>query len=176
MNVVAPLAIGFAFGWLLQRGGLSRYDRIVNIYRFRDLAVLRVLLAAIATGAVLVVATRALGWLDAAPVPTTLLGAALLGGVVFGMGMALSGFCPGTIAAGAGEGRLDYLIAGSLGIYTGVVAFGLAWPRLAPALAHVGALGITTLPRLLGVSPWLFTVLLAEIAALVLYAVARIKR
>ena len=29
-----------SFGWLLQTAGLSHYDRIVNVFRLRDLAVL----------------------------------------------------------------------------------------------------------------------------------------
>ena len=173
MTVLLPLAIGVAFGWLLHKAGLSRYDRIVGLYRLRDLAVLEFMLAALATAAVGVVALGALGLADAVPLPAASLGAALIGGTVFGVGMALSGFCPGTIAVGIGEGRLDYLVAGSLGLVTGSVAYGWAWPTLAPSVARLGNLGTATIPKLLGVAPWLIAILLAELVGLVLYLVTR---
>ena len=176
MTVVAPLLIGLAFGWLLHKAGMSRYERIVGVYRLRDLAVLEFMLAALATAALGVVVLGALGAADAVPIPAPALGAALIGGLVFGVGMALSGFCPGTIAVGIGEGRLDNLVAGSLGILAGSLAYGGAWPVLAPRLAKLGALGATTLPRLLGVSPWLVVVLLVEIVIAVLYLVRRVSR
>ncbi|MCB9564975.1 MAG: YeeE/YedE family protein [Kofleriaceae bacterium] len=171
-----PLAIGLTFGWLLHKAGLARYDRIVGVYRLRDLAVLELMLAALASAAIGVVGLGALGVADAVPVPTPALGAALIGGVVFGAGMALSGFCPGTIMVGVGEGRLDNLVAGSLGLIAGALAYGAAWPTLAPRLARLGDLGVTTLPRLLGVAPWLLALLLAEVAAGVLYLVVRPRR
>lgn len=168
------LLVGFAFGWLLHKAGLSRYERIVGLYRLRDLAVLRFMLAALATAAVGVAVLGALGAADAIPIPAPTLGAALIGGLVFGVGMALSGFCPGTIAVGIGEGRLDNLVAGSLGIVAGSLAYGGAWPVLAPRLAHLGV--AATIPRLLGVSPWLVVVLLVELVIAVLYLVRRVSR
>ena len=50
------------------------------------------------------------------------------GVIVFGVGMALSGYCPGTCAAGAGEGKMDYIVPGVLGFLTGAVIFGLTYP------------------------------------------------
>ncbi len=176
MTVIAPLAIGVLFGWLLHKAGLSRYERIVGVYRLRDLAVLEFMLAALATAAVGVVALGGLGAADAVPLPSPSLGGALIGGIVFGVGMALSGFCPGTIVVGIGEGRLDNLVAGSLGLIAGSLAYGAAWSQLAPGLARLGDLGVTTLPRLLGVEPWLVAVLLVEIAAAVIYGGARARR
>ncbi|MBL0219568.1 MAG: YeeE/YedE family protein [Myxococcales bacterium] len=176
MSIVAPLGIGFAFGWLLHKAGLSRYERIVGVYRLRDLAVVELMLAALAVAAIGVVIVTAFGGGDAIPLPSPSLGAALIGGLVFGVGMALSGFCPGTIAVGIGEGRLDNLVAGSLGLIAGSLAYGAAWSSVAPPLARLGALGVTTLPRMLGVAPWLVVTLLVELAAVVLYLVLRVRR
>ena len=116
VNTIAPLCIGFAFGWLLQKAGLAHYERIVNVFRFRDLAVLKFLLSALVTAAVGIRLLQGFGWAGDVPVPTTYVVGNLAGGVIFGVGMALSGFCPGTVAAGAGVGRPDYLIPGGVGL------------------------------------------------------------
>lgn len=168
--MIAPLVLGAAFGWLLQRAGLSRYERIVGIYRFRDLAVLKFLLSALVTAAVGVHALQVLGLAAAVPVPVTYAWGNLAGGVVFGVGMALSGFCPGTVAAGAGEGRLDYLVPGALGLFTGAVVYGLAYERIMPALSRLARLGEATIPGALHVEPWLVILIFAEVVTVVFYA------
>jgi uncharacterized membrane protein YedE/YeeE len=169
------LAVGLAFGFLLQRAGLSRYDRIVNIYRFRDWAVLKFLLTAVVTGALGIRVLAVLGIGNALPIPATLLVGNLAGGVLFGVGMALSGFCPGTVAAGVGEGRLDYLIPGVLGLVSGALGFGALYPWLLPMLRR-GELGATTLPTLLGADRWLVILAILELFGLAVYALERRAR
>ena len=176
MSILLPLAIGVGFGWLLHKAGLARYDRIVGLYRLHDLAVLEFMLAGLATAALGIVLLQALGGADEVPIPATPLAAALVGGTVFGVGMALSGFCPGTIAAGIGEGRLDYLIPGSIGLVAGSLGYGLAWPAIAPALARIGNVGAATVPSLFGVAPWLIVLLLIELVVGVLYLAVRRRR
>jgi uncharacterized protein len=170
---LAPLVIGLAFGWILQRSGLSRYDRIANVYRFTDLTVLKVLGSGLVTAAVALQVMRTLGIGVAPPVPMTYAWGNLLGGVVFGVGMALSGFCPGTVAAGAGEGRLDYLVPGALGLLAGAVGYGLLYEQVMPVLARTAR--ALTLPEVLHVDPWLTVALFAEIALLAFYALERGK-
>jgi uncharacterized membrane protein YedE/YeeE len=171
-EILQALSVGFAFGWLLQKAGLSRYDRIVNVYRFRDLAVVKFLVSALVVGAVGVRGLVALGLAGPVPVPSTFLVGNFGGGLLFGVGMAASGFCPGTIAAGIGEGRLDYLVPGGLGLVAGALAFGLAYPWVFPLVAKGATIG-ATLPLLLGADPWLVVVLLAEAAALLFYLIER---
>jgi len=173
MATVAPLAIGFGFGWFLQKGGLSRYETIVNVFRFRDLTVLKFLLSAVVTAAIGIRLLDVLGVAAEVPIPPTAIAGNLLGGVVFGVGMSLSGFCPGTVAAGAGEGRLDYLIPGGLGLCVGAVLYGVLYPELVPALARWGRVGAVTFADLLRVEPWLVVALLTELTALGLYGLER---
>jgi uncharacterized membrane protein YedE/YeeE len=166
--MTAALLLGFAFGFLVQRAGLSRYDRIVNVFRLRDLAVLKFLLSALVTAAVGIRLVESLG-LPAGvsvPIPPTFLVADLVGGLVFGVGMALAGFCPGTVAAGAGEGRLDYLVPGGLGLYVGALVYGFAYERIVPVLARWGRLGELTIASWLRVEPWLLVVLFVELTLL----------
>ncbi|HEX7671632.1 MAG TPA: YeeE/YedE thiosulfate transporter family protein [Polyangiaceae bacterium] len=172
MTLAAGLGVGFCFGWLLEKAGLARYDRIVNVYRLRDLAVLKFLLSGLVVGAFGIRALVAFGAAVSVPVPSTFLVGNFGGGLLFGVGMALSGFCPGTIAAGVGEGRLDYLIPGSLGLFAGALAFGGVYRWLVPLVAHGAQVGLT-LPNSLGVDTWLVIALLAEVALILFYALER---
>lgn len=172
IELAGALAVGFAFGWLLQKAGLSRYERIVGVYRFKDLAVVKVLLTALVVGAASLRALTALRLAGAVPIPATYFAGNLAGGVLFGIGMAVSGFCPGTVAAGAGEGRLDYLIPGMLGLIAGALAFGLLYPWVLPVVSidvHPGL----TIARWLGADPWLVLLVLAQIVLLVFYVIER---
>jgi hypothetical protein len=172
MTVIVPILLGFAFGWLLHKARLGRYETIVGVFSLRDPAVLQFLLAALTVAAVGVQLLVALGVATAIPVPRSAIVADLIGGLVFGAGMALAGFCPATVAAGAAEGRLDHLVAGGLGLYTGAVVLGLIYPRVLP-LTRLVDLGPVTASHALGVSAWLLVVLLVEVAALVIWAIER---
>ena len=112
--------------------------RIVNVFRFRDLSVLRFMLVALLVGGVLIQAGVDLGLAGPLPIPATFVVANLVGGVVFGIGMAPAGYCPGTIVAEAGEGRLDAWVAGLLGLIVGAMV-------ILPILTRV---------RALAASPW----------------------
>lgn len=169
--ILAPLLLGLAFGALLHRGGLTHYARIVNVYRLRDLTVLRFMLAALVVGALGIQAGLSLGLTASAPVPLTALAANLVGGIVFGIGMATAGYCPGTIVAEAGEGRLDAWVAGFGGLLVGALVFAALQPTLVPALAQVGAVGRVTLAELVGASPWLVLVVFAQLVVIVLLLV-----
>lgn len=175
MSIAAALGIGFCFGWLLERTGLARYDRVVNVFRFRDFAVLKFLLSALVVGAVGIQVALALGLTLSVPVPATFLAGNFIGGLFFGIGMALSGFCPGTIAAGIGEGRLDYLIPGSLGLVAGALIFGALYPLLSSILAR-SVHAASTISQWCGIDPWLIVVLFAELAAIICYLVERSAR
>src|ERR1019366_4979883 len=109
------------------------------------------LLSALVTAAIGIRVLQNLGLATTVPIPATYLAGNMLGGVVFGVGMALSGFCPGTVAAGAGEGRLDYLIPGGLGLYTGAILYGLEYERVMPWLSRLGNVGNITIASLIHV-------------------------
>lgn len=173
MNILAPVLIGFGFGFVLQKARLGRYDTIVNVFRFTDLTVIKFLLTALSVGMIGVQALLSLQLVSSVPVAQTYLLGNFGGGLVFGAGMALAGFCPGTVAAGAGEGRLDYIFAGGLGLCAGALCFGLCYSKLFVWLSNPLRLGAITLPQLLGVEPWLLIGLFCELALLLLYWIER---
>jgi hypothetical protein len=168
MAIAQALGLGFAFGWMLHKAGLTRYATIVNVFRLRDLTVIRFMLVALVVGGVGAQLLLELGFAQGAPVPSTRLAANLVGGVVFGVGMATAGYCPGTIVAQAGEGHLDAWIAGLGGLVAGALGFGLLHPFVMPRLATLGVHGRITLPEVLGASPWLVLLVFAQVVVLLL--------
>ncbi len=174
LDIVKALILGFLFGWALQKAGLTHYARIVNVYRFRDLTVMRFMLTALVVGAFGIQAGVDLGFAASAPIPPTFVLANVVGGVVFGVGMATAGYCPGTVVAEAGEGRLDAWLAGISGLLVGAVGFGLLQPSIMPALSRVGALGHVTFASLTGANPWLVLLVFGQAMLLVLVLVARV--
>ncbi len=87
-----PLVLGFGFGWSLQKAGLSKYHKIVNVFRFTDLAVLKFMLTALAVAMVGVFGLNTAGWIQLPNVPATYVVGNLVGGLIFGVGMAGAGF------------------------------------------------------------------------------------
>lgn len=91
-DIIGPLAIGVGFGWALQKTGLTKYYKVVNVFRFTDLAVLKLMLTALAVAMVGTFALSSLGWISLPAVPATYVVGNLVGGLIFGVGMAGAGF------------------------------------------------------------------------------------
>lgn len=173
-DIVSALVLGFLFGWLLQKAYLTHYEKIVNAFRFTDLAVLKFMLAALATGMVFVRLFIDLGWFDPALVNPTYIAGNLVGGAIFGIGMAAAGLCPGTTVAGAGRGNLDYLIPGFLGFLTGGALFGVTYPKFFPKLSGILKVGNVNLAEVLGVHPWALIFFFVEFTLLLFYLIERL--
>jgi uncharacterized protein len=91
-EVLFALFIGFGFGFALQKAGLSKYNKIVNVFRFTDLAVLKFMLTTLAVAMVGVFALNTLGLIALPAIPATFVIGNLIGGLIFGVGMAGAGF------------------------------------------------------------------------------------
>ncbi len=116
------IILGFLFGAILQYAKLNRYNTISGMALINDLAVAKTIAFAIGLGAILLNIEITFG-LASYHVKPFVLGGIILGGLIFGSGMAILGYCPGTLAISLGEGSLDALwgvIGGLLGglIYT----------------------------------------------------------
>jgi hypothetical protein len=92
MNYVIALVLGVFFGLSLNKAGLTRYNKIVNVFRFTDLAVLKFMMTAMAVSMAGLYALRGLGWITFPNVPATYIVGNLIGGLIFGIGMALVGY------------------------------------------------------------------------------------
>ena len=147
------LAFGIIFGFLLQKGGATKYDVIVGQLLLTDNTVLKIMLSAAVTGMIGLHALKALGLVELQPKSGSV-GKNVIGGLIFGVGFALLGYCPGTIAGAIGNGYLDALTGGLLGILIGAVLFASLYPGLKDGILKAGYFGDVTLPRLLKVSDW----------------------
>ena len=135
------LATGIAFGALLQRGGLADSRTIVGQLTGDDARVAKTMGTAVAVGALGHRWLKRRGLATVEPKPMNPVG--LVGGAaLFGAGMALSGYCPGTAAAAAGSGRREGAWA-MAGMLTAAVLFVATYPRMKKAL-EAGTLGRVT--------------------------------
>ncbi len=91
-DVIGPIVIGFFFGWSLQKAGLTKYHKIVNVFRFTDLSVLKFMMTTIVVAMVGIFALTGVGLIALPAVPATYVVGNLIGGLIFGVGMAGSGF------------------------------------------------------------------------------------
>ena len=151
---------GLLFGFLLQKGGVTRFDVIVGQFLLRDFTVAKVMLTAIVVGGVGVYGMLALGMIDVLHVKATHLLANAAGGLIFGIGMAVLGYCPGTGVAAIGDGS-RHAVPGVLGMVLGAALFAETYPWLAAHVLPWGELGKETAVTATGLSPWWFLALLA---------------
>ncbi len=119
------LAIGIAFGYILELSGFGNSTQLAAQFYFRDLTVLKVMFGAIVTAMVLMFTMIGLGILDynLVWVNPTYLGSGIVGGLIMGVGFIIGGFCPGTSLAAAATGKIDgmFFVGGVLG---GIFVFG----------------------------------------------------
>jgi uncharacterized protein len=172
-TVVIPLILGVAFGFSLNKAGLTKYHKIVNVFRLTDLAVLKFMMTALVVSMAGLFLLRDLGLVTFPTVPATYVVGNVVGGLIFGVGMALSGFCPGTCAAGSGEGKLDYLIPGLLGFLVGAGIYGLTYQQVFPPIAAIANSGNVVIPDLWNLSPFLTVVFFALMAVFLFYLIDR---
>lgn len=91
-DLIWALIVGFGFGFSLHKAGLTKYHKIVNVFRFTDMAVLKFMMTALAVAMVGTFGLRDLGMLSLPGIPPTYVVGNLLGGLIFGVGMAGAGF------------------------------------------------------------------------------------
>jgi uncharacterized membrane protein YedE/YeeE len=170
----AGLLFGIVFGLLLHRGGVTEYDVIVKQFLFRDFTVLKVMFTAIVVGGVGVFILHGQELANFHIKPATML-AVILGAVLFGIGMVIYGYCPGTGVAAIGAGKVDAL-AGFVGMLVGGALYAFTYDWVAAKILPVGDLGKVRLPELVGLPEWLWYVALIAMAAVVFALVAKVEK
>jgi len=157
------LLTGIAFGFLLQKGGVTNYDVIIGQLLLTDFTVVKVMLAAVLVGMIGVYAMKSAG-IARLHCRSGSIGSTVVGGLIFGAGFALLGYCPGTAAGAVGTGALDALF-GVIGIAIGAGIFARLYPILASTILNRGAFPAETVPELLGVRP---VMVVAGVAVMIL--------
>lgn len=151
------LLLGIVFGFLLQRGGATNYDVIIGQLLWQDFTVVKIMLSAVIVGTIGVHALKSLGLAELHPKPGSV-GMTVIGGLIFGVGFGVLGYCPGTIAGAIAQGELDALVGGAVGILIGAGLFASVYHRLQPGILSKGSFGDLTLPRLFKVNHWVVVV------------------
>ena len=168
------LVFGFLFGFLLQKGGVCYYDVILSQLLLEDFTVLKVILTAIVTGMIGVYAMRAAGWVTLHKKAGSL-GTSIPGPLIFGIGFATLGYCPGTAVGAVGHGALDALIGGIGGIMIGAGLYAAVYPKLKQRVLNIGSFGDKTLIDVLPVrNPWVVILPVAIIIGLFLLVLEKL--
>ncbi len=154
------LAIGILFGFLLQKAGVTRYDVIIGQLLLTDFTVIKVMLTAMTVGMLGVHLLKSLGLAQLHPKPGSF-GSTAIGGLIFGVGFGILGYCPGTTAGAVGQGSLDALMGGVVGMIIGAGLFSELYPKLEKPILSRGDLGEPTWPELIKVNPWSIIIPLA---------------
>jgi uncharacterized membrane protein YedE/YeeE len=162
----AALLIGAAFGWFLERAGMGSARKLAGQFYLTDLTVFKVMFTAIVTAMLGVFWLGWIGVIDTSKiyVPETFLIPQIVGGVVFGIGFAIAGLCPGTSCVAAATGRIDGF-AVVAGMFAGVLGSGILFASLRQ-FYDLTPRGVLTLPQIFGVSEGLvvFAVVLIAMA------------
>jgi len=152
MMLFYGLITGILFGFLLQKATVIRYDKQLGALRLMDMTIVKFMLSTILVAMVGTYILKDLGLVKLSIKPT-LLGGVILGGLIFGVGWGLLGYCPGTSAGALGEGRWD-AGWGILGMLAGAALYAEAYPGLKKTVLTWGDLGKITWPQVLGLNHW----------------------
>ena len=165
LGLALAVLFGIGFGFVLERAGFGRAQKLVGQFYGSDMTVLKVMFTAIVTAMIGAVALSAVGLLDLEAVQLkypTYLWPMIVGGLVLGAGFVVSGYCPGTSVVAAASGKLD-----GLATVGGVMLGGLAYAELEPAMGAFptsGRLGVFTLPQWLRLPAPLVALAVAVVA------------
>ena len=164
-RLILGLLTGFLFGFLLQKGRVAKFRVIMGQFLLRDFTVAKIMITAVAIGAVGVWTMIALGLTTLQPKPAAL-GSLIVGALLFGIGIAILGYCPGTDLAACGEGRRDAMM-GAAGMLCGAFAYVLLQPGLKWLTDALGNWGRVTLPQVTRLPAWTYIAALVITALLV---------
>ncbi|QYZ78028.1 YeeE/YedE family protein [Methanofollis formosanus] len=167
-QLLIGLLIGIGFGFFLQKGGVTSYDVIVGQLLLQDFTVVKLMLSAVIVG---MIGFYFLKGKEMALIhcKNVTLGSVVIGGLIFGAGFAVLGYCPGTVAGAVGQGWLDALVGGVLGMVVGAGAFARLYPRLVGGILARGEFDIRTIPEVLRVNEWVVVAVFVVLMLAVLY-------
>lgn len=171
---LAALLVGIGFGFVLEQAGFGSSRRIAGVFYFTDMTVIKVMFTGLVTATIGLLLCERLGLTgtENIHIPTTIYGAQAVGGIIFGVGFALSGWCPGTSAVGLASGRYDagvFLGAAILGS----ILFNELFPIIEP-LYNWGEAGVRYLNEALGISKASYTLIFTLMAVAVFMGVEKI--
>jgi uncharacterized membrane protein YedE/YeeE len=177
VSFAGAVAIGFAFGFVLERSGFGRAQKLVGQFYGTDMTVFKVMFSAIVTAMLGATLLSAVGLLDLKLVsfnyPSYFL-PMIVGGILLGVGFVISGYCPGTSVVATASGKAD----GAMTIL-GVVIGGLVYAEIQPSLGAFhdgGKAGTVFLYQLLHLPPLVLALIIAVAAVAAFKGAEKIER
>ena len=175
-ELALALALGVGFGFALERAGFGSARKLTAVFYLRDMAVMKVMFTAVVTTMVGLWVLSSAGQLDLSQlyIEATNVTAQIVGGLLFGAGFVIGGYCPGTSMAAMATGRKDGM-AFALGMLAGVWAYATFTPQL-DDWYKATALGELTLPSVTGIGTGWWTLVFVVILAGAAWGMARLER
>lgn len=174
ITLILGLVSGIGFGLIIFKVGASKYDDILNMLRLKNLKILKFMITTVVVASIGIYAMEGAGMI-ALSVKPVWLWAQIIGGGIFGIGFAVSGYCPGTSMVAIGEGKKDAIFT-VLGGLVGAAVFAHFWPWLSTNIINPGDLGSITVSSALSISNWSAVLLVAAVFGGILVAVEFFER
>ena len=173
MQIALAILVGAAFGFVLDRVGATNPNYIIKMLNLSDLHLMKTILAGIGVASILMFAGLLIGVVDPGHLSVkTAYGGVFLGGLLLGLGFAVSGYCPGTGLTAMATGRIDalvFVIGGLAGAAAYMLTYGAVaemalFEEIAGGKSTLGPVSGTDYPALLSVVPGEWLGLLAGVA------------
>ncbi len=159
-QLLQGLIVGIFFGFFLQKGRVSKFDVIVNQLLLKDFTVLKIMLTAVIIGGFSVYTMLGFGLIDSISIQAVVMQKVIVGSIIFGIGMAVLGYCPGTTIAAIGDGAKDAIV-GALGLLTGAALYAELFPWVKAYFNGFVLERNMTLATIVGIPPMLILVVVA---------------
>jgi len=174
-DFVIALLIGIIFGYVLEASGFSSSRKLAGVFYGYDFVVLKVFFTAAVVAVIGIYYLDYLGFIDISKlyIHPTYLWAAIVGGIVMGLGFILGGFCPGTSLCAVAIGKIDAMAYG-VGILIGVFIFSEFFSFIQP-LFDGSNYGAITLVDTLGISPYWY-IFLFSLVAIIAFVISDLVR
>ncbi len=160
------LIIGIIFGFLLQISGVTNYNIILGQLLLKEFTVLKVILSAVIVGMSGIYILKKFSYINLHPKPFYVR-SIVIGGLIFGVGFGLLGYCPGTAAGAFGTGSIDAFF-GIIGFILGSSIFASIYPKIKEKFMKK-SYGNITIPEVLHVNPWFIIAIISAIILIIFY-------
>ena len=174
-SLAFALITGIAFGFFLERAGLGSARKLSAQFYLKDLTVFKMMFTAIITAMIGVFWLNWLGVLhsDMIYLTPTYVWPQVIGGLVFGVGFIVGGYCPGTSCVASSTGSLDGVI-NVIGLLLGILIFGELYPWIED-FYHAGPLGQITFPQYFDLSDGVMVFILVVVALIGFWASEKLE-
>jgi uncharacterized membrane protein YedE/YeeE len=155
-KLILGLITGIVFGFLLQKGRVAKFPVIVGQFVLKDWTVVKIMSVAVVIGSIGVYLLHQLNMINLEIKPFQI-GGIVIGGLLFGIGITILGYCPGTTVVACGEGHRDALV-GVIGMLSGAAIFVSLYSQFQMLMKSLGDMGKITFPQITATSPWMWII------------------